>query len=232
MATRDPFMAGRDPFTDPLVASRDPLCLSPEDDLRPPARERTCSRRLGANPGPLRLSPHRGEQEGSCGAGSLRFPHRLTDPRSERERRPPILQATLQESKNTGQTKQTRTDDPRATPGAKPVPERVPEQGPVGAAVSVPSGPVTKETPLAQAGEPVRRNESPGRLERPTVGRYGERYFFPIHIVWRYVPDPVTKVNKYTMLRRELLPAGTRFAHVWILCAQPAHPTDRMTDEG
>ena len=79
--------------------------------------------------GPLRLSPHRGEQEGSCGARSLRFPHRLTNPRSERERRPPILQATLQESKNTGQTKQTRADNPRATPGAKPVPERVPSEG-------------------------------------------------------------------------------------------------------
>ena len=39
--------------------------------------------------GPLRLSPHRGEQEGSCGARSLRFPHRLTDPRGEGERRPP-----------------------------------------------------------------------------------------------------------------------------------------------
>ncbi len=39
---------GPDPFTDPLVASQDPLCLSPEDDLRPPMRERTRSRRLGA----------------------------------------------------------------------------------------------------------------------------------------------------------------------------------------
>jgi len=61
----------------PLFASQDPLCLSPEDDLRPPARERTWFRRLGEtqdlaflpfigedlfseverNTGPLRLSP-------------------------------------------------------------------------------------------------------------------------------------------------------------------------------
>jgi len=39
-------MAGREPFTASLFASEDPLCLSPEDDLRPPTRERTFSRRL------------------------------------------------------------------------------------------------------------------------------------------------------------------------------------------
>ena len=121
----------RDPFTDPFVAPQDPLCLSPKDDLRPPGRERTCTRRLGArppvregtasrgwaNPRLLRLSPHRGEQEGSCGAGSPQFPHRLTDPRGEGERRSPagprILQAILQEGKDTGTPKQTRADDPR-----------------------------------------------------------------------------------------------------------------------
>ncbi len=131
-AWRDPWrpMASRDFFADPFVASQDPLCLSPEDDLRPPTRERTCFRRLGdrpprgrepasggwANPGPLRLSPHRGEQEGSCGTGGLRFPHRSTDPRGEGERRSPTLpipQAILQESRNTGTPKQTRADDPR-----------------------------------------------------------------------------------------------------------------------
>ncbi len=38
---------------------------------------------------PLRLSPHRGEQEGSCDAGILRFPHRLTDPRFVAKHRSP-----------------------------------------------------------------------------------------------------------------------------------------------
>ncbi len=36
--------------------TQDPLCLSPEDDLRPPTRERTCSRRLDARP-PTRERP-------------------------------------------------------------------------------------------------------------------------------------------------------------------------------
>ena len=60
-ARRDPWrpMASRDPFTDPFDASQDPLGLSPEDDLRPPARrpslslptrERTRTRRLCARP--------------------------------------------------------------------------------------------------------------------------------------------------------------------------------------
>ena len=83
--------------------TQDPLCLSPEDDLRPPTRERTCSRRTTygplrgrdpasrgwANPGPLRLSPSQGRTRGVLRRGSLRFPHRLTDPRGERERRSP-----------------------------------------------------------------------------------------------------------------------------------------------
>jgi len=48
-------MAGRDPCTtpprtDPFFASEDPLCLSPEDDLRPPARERTWFWRLSETP--------------------------------------------------------------------------------------------------------------------------------------------------------------------------------------
>jgi len=32
-------MASRAPFTDTFFASEDPLCLSPEDNLRPPAKE-------------------------------------------------------------------------------------------------------------------------------------------------------------------------------------------------
>jgi len=140
-------MAGRDPFTDTPFASQDPLCLSPEDDLRPPAsktlsvspqrmtcgplrarpslslpaRERTWFQRFGETrapaslprkrsgetkrglplhrrePGsggwakhwPLRLSPHRGDQEGSSDAGILRVPHRVTDPRFAAEHRAP-----------------------------------------------------------------------------------------------------------------------------------------------
>jgi len=42
-------MAGREPCTDTLFASEDLLCLSPEDDLRPPARET------------LSVSPYEGE---------------------------------------------------------------------------------------------------------------------------------------------------------------------------
>ncbi len=50
-------MAGRDSFTDPFAASQDPLGLSPEDDLQPPTRERTCSRRLGEPWAPARERP-------------------------------------------------------------------------------------------------------------------------------------------------------------------------------
>jgi len=75
-------MAGREPFTDPFFASEDPLCLSPEDDRRPPARE------------------------GSSDAGILRFPHRWTDPRCEAEHRasagllPILRKARTQETQN------------------------------------------------------------------------------------------------------------------------------------
>ena len=64
-----------------------------------PTRERTCSRRLGEPRAPTSLPfpgenkrglpLHRGEQEGSCGAVGLRFPHRSIDPRGEEERRFP-----------------------------------------------------------------------------------------------------------------------------------------------
>jgi len=43
----------------------------------------------GRTPGPCVSPLPRGEQEGSCGAGILRFPHRLTDPRGEGEHRSP-----------------------------------------------------------------------------------------------------------------------------------------------
>ena len=46
------------------LCTQDPLCLSPEDDLRPPTRERPCSRRLGANPGPVRFSSSQGRTRG------------------------------------------------------------------------------------------------------------------------------------------------------------------------
>ena len=50
------------------------------------------------------------EQEGSSGARSLRFPHRLTNPRGEGERRSPAGPPLLQESKNTGNPKQARRE--------------------------------------------------------------------------------------------------------------------------
>ena len=95
-------MASRDPFTDPpFVALQDPLYLS----LR--GREPVPG---GCEPhGPVRLSPHRGEQEGSCGARSLRFPHRVTDPRGEGECRSPAWAE--------GQLDGTRFRTPRVAPG-------------------------------------------------------------------------------------------------------------------
>jgi len=62
-------MAGREPCTDTLFASQDPLCLSPEDDLRPPASKTLSVSPLEGedmvpevwrNPGP-RVSPLTGE---------------------------------------------------------------------------------------------------------------------------------------------------------------------------
>jgi len=47
-------MAGREPCTDTLFASQDPLCLSPEDDLRPPARETLSVSLQRMTDGPLR----------------------------------------------------------------------------------------------------------------------------------------------------------------------------------
>ena len=54
-----------------------------------PCEGETLFPEVGQTPGPCVSPLHRGEQEGSCGAGSLRFPHRLIDPRGERERRSP-----------------------------------------------------------------------------------------------------------------------------------------------
>jgi len=59
---------------------------------------------------------------GSSGAGILRFPHRWTDPRC----RESIVLRPVSAHNPSGKQEQTRTDDPRATPGAEPVPERVP----------------------------------------------------------------------------------------------------------
>ena len=123
---RDPWrpMAGRDPFRDPFVApqdpsrslprgrptapcKQDPLCLSlrgrelgPGDWAHGPVRGREPASGGRANPRPLRLSPHRGEQEGSCGVGRLRFSHRLTDPRGEGDRRSSAGSPILQQSRD------------------------------------------------------------------------------------------------------------------------------------
>jgi len=73
-------MAGREPFTGILFAHRPPftsedhLCLYPEDDLRPPARETLSVSpeegedlipEVGRNPSPCVSPLRRGEQEGS-----------------------------------------------------------------------------------------------------------------------------------------------------------------------
>ncbi len=155
-AWREPWrpMASRDPFTDRFFASQDPLCLS--------LRGREPVPGDWANPRPLRLSPHRGEQEGSSPSqerpcsrrldarararertclwrlggpqslaslpsqgrtrGVLRRGESAIPPSVDRSSRggrtsspgPPILQAILRESKNTGTPKQTRTDDGHA----------------------------------------------------------------------------------------------------------------------
>ncbi len=81
----------------PFVASQDPLGLSPEDDLRPPARrpsrslptrERPCSRRLRTT-WALASLPSQGRTRGVLRRQEPAIPPRLTDPRGERERRSP-----------------------------------------------------------------------------------------------------------------------------------------------
>jgi len=47
-------MASRAPFTDTFFASEDPLCLSPEDNLRPPAKETLSVSLQRMTDGPLR----------------------------------------------------------------------------------------------------------------------------------------------------------------------------------
>jgi len=121
----DPLFASEDPFClspeDDRPCEEDPLCLSPEADLRPPARERTCFQML-AKPSPC-VSPPKafgGEQEGSCDAGMMRFPHRWTDPRCAAEHRapagpPPILGPQSYRKARTQQSQTRRgPSDPRS----------------------------------------------------------------------------------------------------------------------
>jgi len=96
-------MAGRTPCTaTPRARTPSPrrktLCLSPEDDLRPPARKTLSVSpyegedlvlEVERNTGPCVSPLRRGEQEGSCIAGILRFPHRLIAPRFAAEHRAP-----------------------------------------------------------------------------------------------------------------------------------------------
>jgi len=88
--SQPPLRVGR-----PFIASEDLLCLSSEDDRRPPANKTLSVSLQRMTYGPLRgrgpgsggwrntgpcVSPPKafgGEQEGSCDAGILRFPHRL-----------------------------------------------------------------------------------------------------------------------------------------------------------
>jgi len=108
----DPWQAANSSQT--LSRRRKTLSVSPfeGEDLVP---------EVWRNPGP-RVSPlHRGgEQEGSCDAGILRFPHRLTDPRCEGEDRspaglPPHSLALVHNP--SGKPEPTRTDDPRPRRG-------------------------------------------------------------------------------------------------------------------
>jgi len=139
---RDPWRAATPSQTD--SQRRKTLSVSPEDDLRPPA-SKTLSvspyegenffPEVGRNPGPC-VSPPKafgGEQEGSCDAGSLRFPHRVTDPRFAAEHRAPaglhhnpwshhnpwFPPTILQESKNTGKQehRKARTQESKTRRG-------------------------------------------------------------------------------------------------------------------
>jgi len=160
-----------------------PLRARPSLSL--PARERTCSRRVGETRAPASL-PFLGEnkrglplQRGLAARGYCDCPiGRPILAVRENTILQPVSPTILPERTNTGKPKQTRTDDPR------------PHRGPSSAEASAggggvsrpPCGPVTKRTPF----DPSRkdectesaRNESLGRLGRPTAGRYGERYIF------------------------------------------------------
>ncbi len=100
-------------------AWRDPWRTRPLRRLARPPRSLPASKTLSVSPyegetllpevanhtGPCVSPLHRGDQEGSCGARSLRFPRRLTDPRGEGERRSPagppsFRNAGTQESRN------------------------------------------------------------------------------------------------------------------------------------
>jgi len=93
-------MADRDAFTDTFFASEDP-------SWSPRRRGETQGPRVRSASG-TKSSPSQGadghplkRQRGSCSAGILRFPHRLTNPRCEGEHRAPAgLPPILQESKN------------------------------------------------------------------------------------------------------------------------------------
>jgi len=121
------------PRTDTLSASEDPLGLSPEDDLWPPANKTLSVSLQRMTYAPLRgrepfpegwrnlgpcVSPPKafgGEQEGSCDAGMLRFPYWLTDPCCEAEHRSPagLRPPSLASAHNpSGKQEHTRTDDP------------------------------------------------------------------------------------------------------------------------
>jgi len=166
---------------------------------------------VGPNLSPCVSPLHRGEQEGSCDAGILRFPHRLNAPRFAAEPRAPaglppqslVSPTILQETTNTGKPKQTRTGDPRPRRGAKPGPGRCSRcrrealiaGERTGASASLLFGRSERVTPSACAGRMRVPNEPPGRSKRPTVerygdGRYGERYVFRPHrryVVARHV---------------------------------------------
>jgi len=193
---RDPWRAATPSQTD--SQRRKTLSVSPEDDLRPPA-SKTLSvspyegenffPEVGRNPGPC-VSPPKafgGEQEGSCDAGSLRFPHRVTDPRFAAEHRAPaglhhnpwshhnpwFPPTILQESKNTGKQDPTRTDDPRPPRGAEAVPERGAHRRRMHGSecrvvrrFSSPFWPVKKVHPSARAGRTSVRNESLSRIRQ------------------------------------------------------------------
>ncbi len=116
---------------------RKTLSVSPEDDLRPPA-----SKTLSVSPyegetlfpevanytGPCVSPLHRGEQEGSCGARSLRFPHRLTDPRGEGEHRPPAGPPSFRKAGTRKQTgrEQGRCQRAWTDPGRAATPSQTP----------------------------------------------------------------------------------------------------------
>jgi len=168
-------MAGRAPFTDLLVASYDPLGLSPEDDRRPPA-----SKTLSVSPLEGEdLFPEVGRTPGPCVFPLPGEAKRGLPPSQERTcfRRVGETRSSASlpsQGRTRGVLPNHKTKRGLATPGYC--------DSPIGGPILVVRenivlrprfGRSKRGHPTTRAGKTSVRHASPGRSGRPAVGRYG-----------------------------------------------------------